>query len=216
MIQLFNEPWSAVPCCVIDVETTGTNPWLDGVVSVALVRFEKCQPVAEFYSLVNPGRPIPPDSTAVHGIVDEQVTGAPTIEAIFELAEVKALLEWAQPAAYNASFDRQFVPPHAFADDRWPWLDPYTVIREVDKFAKGAGRHKLPAVCQRHGIKLDAHNAPSDARAAGLLLYQLGPQVFLDCTLGEALKLQREIEASEWFRFMGWLSKQPPREAANV
>ena len=214
MITLFNEPWSAVPCVVLDVETTGTNPWLDGVVSFAAVRFERCQPVGEFYAVCDPGRPVPPESTAIHGLTDADVAGKPTIEAIFELPEVKALLDMAQGAAYNQGFDRLFVPPHAFPDSNWPWLDPLTVIRVVDRFAKGTGRHKLPAVCKRYGIELDAHNALSDARAAGILLYRLGPEVFEDRTLGEALKLQREIEAEEWFRFMSWLSKQPPREVA--
>lgn len=216
MLTLFNEPWSAVPVVVLDVETTGTNPWLDGVCSVAAVRFERCKPVGEFYSLVDPGRPIPAEVTAIHGITDDQVKGKPAIEEIFELAEVKALLDTAQAAAYNQGFDRLFIPPHAFPDSNWPWLDPLTVIRVVDRFAKGSGRHKLPAVCLRHGIEHKAHDALSDARAAGTLLYQLGPDVFQDRTLGEALRLQREIEAAEWARFMGWLSRQPPRETQHA
>lgn len=215
MLTLFNEPWSAVPSVVLDVETTGVNPWLDGVVSFAAVRFERCVPVAEFYTVCDPGRPVPAESTAIHGLTDADVKGKPTIDDVFALPEVKALLEFAQPGAYNQGFDRLFVPPHAFADSNWPWFDPLTVIRVVDRYAKGSGRHKLPAACDRHGVELTAHNALSDARAAGLLLYKLGPEVFEDRTVGEALKLQREIEASEWFRFMGWLSKQPPKEAAN-
>lgn len=212
MITLFNEPWSAVPCVVIDVETTGTDHWRDRAVSVALVRFERCQPVGEFYTLIDPGRPIPAEATAVHGITDEQVRDMPRILDVFEKSEVKALFEFAQPAAYNAGFDRQFVP--TIIDQHWPWLDPLTVIRVVDRFAKGTGRHKLNAACQRHDIAIEAHNALSDARAAGLLLYQLGPEFFGDDTLGEALKRQREAEANEWWRFNEWLSRQPPREEA--
>ena len=216
MLSLFRRPWSEVPICFIDTETTGTRPGIDRAVQVALVRFEGGKETGAFGTLVYPGIPIPAEATTIHGITDADVQGMPSISEVFERFEVKALLAGAQPGAYNAGFDCRFVPP--FLEEwSWPWLDPLTFIRVIDKYAKGHGRHKLQAACDRHGVTLEgAHGALADARAAGQLFYALaptkhGPRVML----GDVLRWQREQEAAEWYRFTEWLSRQPPKAAAT-
>jgi len=217
LLRLFNSPWNEVPVCFIDTETTGKSPGKDRAVQVAIVRFECGKAVGSFSSIVSPrGVPISPEATAAHGYTDADVADAPSIESIFQLADVQRLLRDAQPGAYNAAFDRHFVPP--FTEDwTWPWVDSLSLVRLIDRYERGAGRHKLSAAAARHGVKLDkAHDAEADARAAGELFYMLGPQVFVGggtWTLGQVLRWQRVAEAEEWARFMGWLSKQPPREA---
>lgn len=217
MLRFFHAQWDSVPIVVIDTETTGLLVGKDKAVSVALVRFENGKPVGSFASFVNPGFPIPAEATAIHKITDAAVQCAPTVEELFADPRVTALLEGAQPAAYNGPFDKHFVPP--FGEDwTWPWLDALSLVRKVDRYAKGAGRHKLAPTCERHGIALDnAHDAESDARAAGELLLKLGKQEFPQkYALGQALGWQRRSEAEEWFRFNEWLSKQPPREAVSA
>lgn len=213
MIKFFNTQWDEVPAAWIDTETTGVKPGKDRCVQIAVVRFEGGEPVGSVGDFVNPGIPIPEAATAIHGITDMAVSGAGPIEAFMARADVIALLAGAQPAAYNAPFDKHFVPP--FGDDwTWPWLDALSLVRKVDRFAKGKGRHRLEASCQRHGIDLiGAHDATADATAAGKLLYKLGRQEFPKVySLGQALSWQRRSEAEEWARFMGWLSTQPPKE----
>ncbi|HEU5276802.1 MAG TPA: 3'-5' exonuclease [Xanthobacteraceae bacterium] len=213
MISLFHQPWIVVPSCWIDCETTGTRPGTDRPVQIAIVRFEDCKEVGAFWSLVNPGMPIPAEATAIHGITDEQVAGAPSVADVFALPKVRELLKGAQPAAYNAPFDRHFVPP--FGEDwTWPWLDALSIVRVVDRFVKGKGRHRLELTAQRHGIPLGkAHDALDDARAAGSIFYKLAPLHFRkDDPLGHVLRWQRQQEAEEWFRFMDWRAKQPPIE----
>lgn len=216
MLKFFNQPWDAVPTAWIDTETTGVRPGKDRCVQIAVVRFEGRAPVGMAEDFINPGIAIPAAATAIHGITDHAVKDAPTIEAFMARADVQALLDGAQPAAYNAPFDRHFVPP--FGEDwTWPWLDALSLVRKIDRFAKGAGRHKLEASCKRHGIELSgAHDAGADARAAGQLFYKLGAQEFPRIyTLGAALGWQRRVEAEEWVRFMSWLSTQPPRETQD-
>lgn len=217
MIRFFNTQWDNVPTAWIDTETTGTRPGKDRCVQIAVVRFENAEPVGSACDFAHPGIPIPEAATAIHGITDLAVKDAPTIEAFMARADVKALLEGAQPAAYNAPFDKHFVPP--FGEDwTWPWLDALSLVRKVDRFEKGPGRHKLEATCKRHGIELvGAHDARVDAMAAGKLFYKLGRQEFpKQYTLGQALSWQRRSQAEEWTRFMGWLSKQPPRPEAGT
>lgn len=85
-----------LPYLFLDCETTGTDPYTDRIVSIALVEFPAGH---AFHSLVNPGRPIPVEASEVHGIRDEDVREAP---AFSELADmVQKSLDAAIPVTYN-------------------------------------------------------------------------------------------------------------------
>jgi DNA polymerase III subunit epsilon len=221
MLHLFNKPWRDVPTVWVDTETTGVNPGVDKAVQVGFARFDGGKFVCGFSAMVNPGMPIPEQSTAIHGITDEMVKLATTIRDVFNVPTTLSLLEGAQLAAFNAPFDRHFVPPE-WAPKDWPWLDCLSLIRVTDRYAKGKGRHKLTECCKRHGVELrKAHDAGADARAAGELFYKVAPTVVVqgkgsikDWTLGQLLCWQGIEESREWYRFNEWLSKQPPLEAA--
>jgi DNA polymerase-3 subunit epsilon len=216
VIKFFSTAWPTVPTVWIDTETTGVRPGVDRTVQVGIVRFEGGKPVAEFGALVSPGIAIPAAATEIHGITDGMVADAPGLADVFASDEVKALLRDAQPAAYNAAFDRHFVPP--FGDDwTWPFLDSLSLVRAVDRFERGKGRHKLAAVAARHGIELtEAHSAVADAQAAGEVFYRLAPTKFgPTATMGDVLLWQRQQECEEWHRFTAWLAKQPSRETAS-
>jgi DNA polymerase III alpha subunit (gram-positive type) len=207
-------PWDSVAIAMIDFETTGLRPGVDRAVEVGIARFEQGQLVAQVGSLIDPARPIPAEATEVHGITDAMVQGMPALSDFFASAPVRAALHDAQPGAYNSNFDRWFTPPAALPDWTWPWLDALPVVREVDKFARGQGRHKLSAACKRHGVTLaSAHRAADDARAAGELLLKLVPKVFAKAPcLGEVLGWMRQREAEQWVDFQSWLARQPARE----
>lgn len=220
MLTHFNTPVLEVPSTWLDVETTGRNPRTDRVVQIGIVRFERGAETIGFGSYVNPGRPIPAEATAIHGITDEMVRTAPTLDAVLAVPVVQQLLANAQPGAYHGSFDRAFVP-ELFGDADWPHLDALSLIRVVDRFVSGKGRHQLGASCQRHGIEIGtAHSALDDARAAGKLFYTLAAGAIADAsvkgklpkapTLGEYLKWQQWCDLFEWFRFNEWRSKAPP------
>lgn len=211
LLRFFNTPWHEVPTVWIDTETTGKRPGVDRACQVGFARFERGVCVASAAWLVNPGIPIAPEATAIHGITDAMVSDMPTIEQGFAGKQVKDLLEGAQPGAYHAPFDQRFVP--CFLEEwTWPWLDALTVVRQVDRFVKGPGRHKLEVTAARHGIEIQAHDALSDAVAAGKVFYMLAERVYGDKELGRVLREQRILEAQDDYRFMEWLAAQPPRE----
>jgi DNA polymerase-3 subunit epsilon len=221
VIKLFNMQWDEVPTCWLDVETTGTVPGVDAAVQVALVRFEGGGVVARYSALVNPRRLIPAEATGIHNITDKMVSDAPPIDDVFGKSEVQALLAGAQCGAFNAEFDRRFIPCWALNLEhkegwRWPWYDSLSWVRLVDRFARGKGRHKLSAACERRGIELtNAHDAASDAEAAGRLFYRVVPEALKHglMSVGEVLGRQREADNAEWFRFMEFLASAPPLEA---
>jgi len=216
LLQQFNMVWHEVPTVWVDTETTGTRPGFDRCVQLGFCRFERGEPVSSFTTFVNPGMPIPAEATDIHGITDAMVADAPTLVEVFALPITIKALEDAQPGAYNGPFDKHFVPPFG-ADWTWPWLDALSLVRKVDRYAKGPGRHKLATVCERHGVQLDkAHDAGSDAKAAGMLFYKMGREEFpKGYTMGRVLGWQRRVEAEEWIRFYSWLSTQPPRPEAS-
>lgn len=66
----------------LDCETTGLDAKEDRIIEVAAIRFKLTEILAEYESLINPERPIPPSSTEIHRITDEMVVGKPTITQV--------------------------------------------------------------------------------------------------------------------------------------
>ena len=74
---------SEVSFAVVDVETTGLSPAQgDRIIEIALVRREPDGSREGWSRLVDPGRPIPPRASKVHGILDDHLLGAPAFAGI--------------------------------------------------------------------------------------------------------------------------------------
>jgi len=71
------------PLCFIDIETTSADPKTARIVAVAAVRTGPgtARPVT-LSLLVNPGVPIPPEASEVHGITDQDVATAPPFRQV--------------------------------------------------------------------------------------------------------------------------------------
>lgn len=172
------QPWNKLPLVVLDFETTGVDPLECSPVSVAAVRLEGGKEVASVYSLLKPDCLIPESASAIHGITDEQVQDAPWLE--FMAGELLEVARDALPVAYNANYDRTILHRFISGTDcplfnpAQLWLCPLVVVRDVDRYVRGTGRHRLETCCTRWGVALDgAHNALADARATGRLLWRL-------------------------------------------
>ena len=70
------------PLAVFDLETTGVNIEDARTVEIAVLRIEPSGAFASHSRRVNPGRPIPAEATAVHGITDEDVAHEPSFRDI--------------------------------------------------------------------------------------------------------------------------------------
>lgn len=96
---------------VIDVETTGLSPTKDAVVQLSALRFFGQKAIDGMNSYINPLRPIPKASTEIHGITDETVKDAPTIDDLKE--PFMNFIKGAILVGHNAIFDLNFLD-HAF------------------------------------------------------------------------------------------------------
>jgi DNA polymerase III epsilon subunit family exonuclease len=190
---------------VFDCETTGTDPAVDEIVSLAVVRLDADgAETARYARLVRPSRPIPAEATAVHGITDEDVAGAPRFAEIGE--ELLALLDGAVFVAHNVSFDLPMVQ-QAFARAGIAYRPP-AVACTLEAFRllePLADNHRLQSICERRGIALEgAHEALSDVLATAELLRVV---------LGEGIAPETiELDTSAYMRLRSRGDTRPASE----
>ena len=209
-----DDRWVDQPIAFVDTETTGTDSKTDRVIEVGIVIGRGGQVQAKHNWLINPEQPIPPSSTEIHGIRDEDVADKPTFAQLLE--PIMDALRGSIPAAYNAEFDRGFIlselertgvtlsePPSAVSRSV-VWLDPLVFAREL---YKGRGESRaLGAVAKKLGVPLEnAHRATDDAEAALRVLYKMAedsrvPQGYA-AFVQEQSRLQRQqAEARRFWR----------------
>ena len=165
-------PLRDITYVVFDTETTGLKPTEgDRIVSLAGVRIVGGRILTgeSFSRIVNPGRPIPPESTVFHGLTDELVAGKPPIEVV--LPQFKNFVADSVLVAHNAAFDlkflRMFERDSGVAFDN-PVLDTMLLSSYIDRSAEG---QSLDEICHRYGVEIaDRHTALGDALATAALL----------------------------------------------
>lgn len=171
---------SSLTYVVFDTETTGLLPHKDEIVQIGAVRVVngRIVPGEQMDQLVNPGMPIPPASTKVHGVDDLMVATAPTIHEA-----ARSFHTFARDSvivAHNAPFDMAFLRRHGKTsglDWDHPILD--TVLLSAVLF--GASEvHTLDALCDRLGVVIPEalrHTALGDAHATAEVLCKMLPML---------------------------------------
>ena len=88
------------PIAFIDLETTGINVTTDRIVELSVLKISPNGKEEWMTTRVNPEVPIPPKTTAIHGIKDEDVADAPVFKEVGK--KLAAFLEGCDLAGYNA------------------------------------------------------------------------------------------------------------------
>jgi DNA polymerase-3 subunit epsilon len=154
------------PLVCFDLETTGTDTENDRIVQIGLVRIEPSGERRSYESLVNPGQPIPPEATRIHGIADADVRDQPTFGGL--LGELEALLAGADLAGFNSN---RFDLPLLEAELRRAGSNlDLSQARRLDAMAIFHLKEPrdLAAAYRFYcgGELIDAHSALADAQAA--------------------------------------------------
>lgn len=89
------------PIVFLDLEITGVDPAKDRIVEVSLVKVQPDGSEEVKTRRINPGMPIPPESTQVHGITDDDVKDEPRFEQIAK--SLAAYIEGCDLAGYNSN-----------------------------------------------------------------------------------------------------------------
>lgn len=175
----FATPLAALHAVALDTETTGLDPRSARIVQVAAVRLSGTALAGEapFASLVNPGGPIPPASTAIHGIADADVAGSPGFGAL--AADLAGWIGDAVLVGHTTAFDLAMLArEHALAGLAWQ-APPSLDIRHLARLAHPGLMHDdLDRLCAGLGIAIEGrHTALGDARATALAYAALVPML---------------------------------------
>ncbi len=168
--------WAAGPLLAFDTETTGLDVDKERIVSAYLGNGGE----GERSWLLDPGLPIPPEATAIHGITSEEAreNGRPAGEGVAEIVEAlaTAMAAGAAVVTYNARFDFTLLDRECrrhgvrslearLGGPVGPIVDPLILDRHVDRYRPG--RRTLVDASRVYQVELGvAHNARSDALAA--------------------------------------------------
>ncbi|NUS79119.1 MAG: DNA polymerase III subunit epsilon [Streptomyces sp.] len=164
-----------------DTETTSTDPTEARIITAAIVARGGDRAEREQTWVINPGVPIPPETTAIHGFDDArvQVEGQPAKAALDTIASTLAgCLRYGMPVtAFNTAYDWSVLHYELLRhglltmserlDGRPPYalLDALVLDKQADKYRRGS--RKLKAVAAHYGVHLDDwHEAKADAVAA--------------------------------------------------
>lgn len=153
---------------VVDLETGGNGPnevceigWQD-VVLGADGRWRVNEERGAL--LVNPGRPISPDTMAVHHILDRHVAQAPLWKEVASSVlrpsgRIDAL------AAHRAAFEQRYCPPRFTGGASWicTWKCALRVWPDLPRFSNQMLRYERMPEGLDHEIGLPAHRAMPDA-----------------------------------------------------
>ena len=150
---------------VVDLETTGLDPLVEGILEIAAVRLEGDRVVGTWQTLVNPGPgvEISEASHAIHGITAAMVADAPGVAEALRAFE--AFLGDAPLVAHNAPFDVGFLNRARQGLGAGPLpnaaFDTLEMAREVFPDQRS---HKLESLCRLLGHDANGfHRAAADA-----------------------------------------------------
>lgn len=157
---------------IVDIETTGGYAGSSRITEIAIVVHDGSRVVERWESLVDPGQPIPVAITALTGIDDYMVCGAPSFEDI--AGQVYRLLERRIFVAHNVNFDYSFVK-HELEKAGYTWsARKLCTVRMARKIRPGLPSYSLGRLCGSLSIPIsNRHRAGGDADATAVLFGRL-------------------------------------------
>ena len=153
------------PIVFFDLETTGINIVKDRIVEISFVKVHPNGKEESKTRRINPEMPIPPESTAIHGITDEDVKDCPTFKEIAK--SLPAQIEGCDLAGYNSNrFDipllaEEFLRAGVDIDlNKRKFVDVQTIFHKMEQRTLSAA-YKL--YCDKS--LENAHTAEADTMA---------------------------------------------------
>lgn len=162
------------PLAFFDIEATGTNVGADRIVELSVIKLNPDGSEEVKTWRVNPGMPIPLESSLIHGIYDEHIKDEPLFKAL--AADISAFIADSDLAGYNSNkFDipllmEEFLRSGTEFDlDKRFFVDVQNIFHQMEQ-------RTLKAAYQFYCNKqiINAHSAEADTRATmEVLLAQL-------------------------------------------
>ncbi len=174
---LSSTPLAALPAVSLDTETTGLDAAVARLLQIGAVRLTgtEIDRADTHESLVDPGQPIPESSTAIHGISDADVTGAPIPGAA--LTALAAYLGDTVVVGHTTFFDLQVLAREAeTAGIDWQAPRALCVRRLAQAAIPGLADYSLDGLCAHFEVTIEGrHTALGDAIATAEVFAALVP-----------------------------------------
>jgi DNA polymerase-3 subunit epsilon len=151
-----------------DTETTGISSENDRIIEIAAY-----DPIQErkFVRLVNPGRSIPAEATAIHKITNEMVASEPSYAEVgkefISFCEGDVVLIAHNNDNFDIHFLRNEFKRHSIEMPSWNFLDS---LKWARRYRPDLPRHSLQFLREMYGFEANnAHRAMDDV----IILYQI-------------------------------------------
>ena len=162
------------PLCFFDLETTGTDVSKDRIIEIAIIKVNIDGSRESLEIRLNPGIPIPPESTLIHGITDEMVANEPIFKD--KARNIYNFLKGCDLAGFNSDrFDIPLLVEELLRADldfdfkNTKTIDVQNIFHKMESRTLSAA---LKFYCDKE--LTDAHTAIADANATlDVLLAQL-------------------------------------------
>lgn len=193
-----------------DTETTGLHPDKERIIELAAY-----DPLNDrsFVSLINPGRLIPAEATAIHHITNEMVAEAPNFESVADdfcaFCEGDVVLL----AHNNDAFDIHFMRAEFTRANRkmpdWKFLDS---LKWARRYRPDLPRHTLQFLREIYGINANnAHRALDDVMILHQVFKEMTDDLSID-TIYELMNVPVEIHHMPFGKYQGTLLKDVPKD----
>jgi DNA polymerase III epsilon subunit family exonuclease len=171
-------PLKEIDFVVLDVEAAGARGVPARIIELGAYRLRTGEIIDEFQTLINPGALLPRFISALTGITDEMLAGAPKFAEI-----VQGWLDFAGDAvlvAHNSTFDLQLLNREiasVFPGCRMRNPELCTV-KLAQRLMRNLESHNLDALAEHFGFEIvERHRASSDARVTARILLRLLDQL---------------------------------------
>jgi CBS domain-containing protein len=200
-------PLAALDAVVLDTETTGLDARSARIIQIGavLIQGAKILPDGRLDRLIDPGIPIPPATTLVHGITDQMVKGAPAFPAVFE--ELDNYLGNAIVIGHTIAFDLTILEREARLAGRQLRPRRSLDVRVLAELARPSLAHyDLDGIAAALEVPIHArHTATGDAMTtAGIfaallpLLRAKGIRTLAEAEAASRALAERQASGSRW------------------
>lgn len=190
----------------LDIKSTGVNPARDKIIELAIIEVnDQLQEIGTRTWRFNPGCPIPPGATRVHGITDDDIAAKPFFRQ--HATRVQRLLERNTVIAYNGTrFDLPLLQ-RELIDAGQPGITQQASIVDPYRLFQQDSPRTLSDACRYYGgsAPLKAHAAEHDARA---MITVLQEQVALRRRNAPTLDLRSLVEPMVQVDSGGWFYRK--------
>jgi len=194
--QSHKMPLAETRFVVMDTETTGLHAYSgDEIISISLLEMQGLKLTGEeYHTYINPNRPIPLESTCIHGLCDRDVADSPCMLDV--LPDIGEFIGECILVGHHINFDIRFLNKtlqrHVLCTLRHSWVDTMLLFSALNGCL---GHYSLDEVANRCHVKNPArHTAYGDAMTTALIFQDLVLHLTrLDKPIQDLLQKQYEL-----------------------